>query len=616
MDTKNTNFDNINKIYTESKIWNWSNLDRWANSVFGKRIEEMNNEERERVISYIIIKNENISFRWLVKDLAHDLNRDYNTKFRASLYNIFYENEKYNWTKENRTDLLHKLVFLIKVEKNIDLIKEKFGQEKNEIIKETKDAKKDLNEEIYNIPEKTKIHYSKKVSKEDLMKYKDDLIKLWFYKWENTWIIGKDFLEAVKSFQKSKWLVDDGRIWEKSAKALENEISKITNSVKKVDKKEEINPIIIKEEILKPKDKENKVEILSELKEEKRDIEKESEDILGLSEMKKFKNKNWAKENKILLEICENFLKDEWINKKIHTLFKEKFWLNYDGSFEQNKRLFTNLYLEKTKFDLRDYIEFLWMNYSDEAVSYLWKNILWNFSWSDLDKEKLLIELVYLYEFTNSDELEASLKWNKKSENDKIQEASTKVSKFKENYFKLNPPPALIKIDKPFCEVEDKTENKKTILFAPAVKSTWKIPGKCVVTARNTLNNVFNINNTTPDYEAPKWDAKQIIREKEIKGEILELTKDEAKNYMLEKYKAWESNVFEVYVKTKKRHIAIAFIWKDLWVYILDPYFNSWTTKPISIDEYWAFKNHKYLYISKSQDLYSKHKALATIAMK
>ncbi len=574
----------IESRFQEKNIWKWKTLDSWTKNIFGKKIEDMNDDERKRVISYIIIKNDKISFRWFLEDLAKDLNVKYNKEFRKALFKEILHKDNYTWNIEERTDLLHKLVFLVKVDNNISLLKEKFGKEKSKIITETQGKLSD---------EKNSLSIEDKKDETPLINEKEII----------------QVISPIKEAPKTEEKIVVSPVIKNSNE--ENKKTESSAPLKTESKETSISPIVIKEsKNTDNKDNIKKVEILSELKDDNRDIKKEAEDKLWLSEMKKYIDKSSSKENKVLIKMLENFLKEENIKQSIAELFKSKFLVNYTWDFEQNKRLYTNLYLGKNKFNLIDYIEFLWMNYSDETVNYLWKQIIWNnFSWSELDKLKLLNEMLYLYEFANSDELEELKKWKKKTDEEKFDEAEKKVEKLKKS--KLIPPPELVILPKKEVVTEKKVE-KKTTLIAPAIKSTYSWPSKCVVTARSNLNNILAVDEATPWYIEPKWNASEIIK----KREVIELTKADAKSYMLDVFEKWEANVFEVFVKTKRRHIAVAFIWKDWWVYILDPYFNWGTTKPIPIDEYSAFKRHSHISISTKQDLVSTKKWVAPLAMK
>lgn len=57
----------------------------------------------------------------------------------------------------------------------------------------------------------------------------------------------------------------------------------------------------------------------------------------------------------------------------------------------------------------------------------------------------------------------------------------------------------------------------------------------------------------------------------------------------------WKWNVFDIYIKTPRWHRALAFVWADDNVYILDASFNAKSV--IQIENYSAFKRHKEAYI-------------------
>lgn len=57
----------------------------------------------------------------------------------------------------------------------------------------------------------------------------------------------------------------------------------------------------------------------------------------------------------------------------------------------------------------------------------------------------------------------------------------------------------------------------------------------------------------------------------------------------------WKWNIFDIYVKTPNRHRALAFIWADDNVYVLDASFNA--KSAIQIENYSAFRRHKEAYI-------------------
>lgn len=97
-----------------------------------------------------------------------------------------------------------------------------------------------------------------------------------------------------------------------------------------------------------------------------------------------------------------------------------------------------------------------------------------------------------------------------------------------------------------------------------------------------------------------RWWAKKIMKELEKEWNLLCLNLEEAKKYITDKFQLWEANTFEIFIKTQRWHRAVAYMWVWYNIYILDPYYNWNTQKPIPIDEYSALKKYDKIYISKT----------------
>lgn len=251
--TEKTNLEEVSKEYLTKDIYkNKNNLDEWTLSLFWKEFSLMNYEEKKKVISYSIISKKSIHFWEYLKNILSETWVKYNKESRKKVFSLFFQNREFTDSVEDRTDLLHKMVYLKEVEKDLSSLDEIFNIKKDKIIETTISKKEEIKETL--LYKKAESYYIQKweffVSVQ-----KKNMNLLWFYKWNLDWIVDKDFIESVKIFQKQNKLSDDWIIWQETIIYIQKQVDQIEKSKKQVSIKQEntiyANNLKFDDEILK-----------------------------------------------------------------------------------------------------------------------------------------------------------------------------------------------------------------------------------------------------------------------------------------------------------------------------------------------------------------------------
>lgn len=250
-----TNLEEVSKEYLTKDLYkNKNNLDEWTLSLFWKEFSLMNDEEKKKVISYSIISKKSIHFWEYLKNILSETWVKYNKESRKKVFSLFFQNREFTDSVEDRTDLLHKMVYLKEVEKDLSSLDEIFSIQKEKIIETTILKKEEIKEKL---PQNNSVLIDKKAESYYLKKWeffvsvqKKNMNLLWFYKWNLDWIVDKDFIESVKVFQKENKLLVDWIIWQETIIYIQKQVDEIE---KKQKPKETIssNYWINNEQILK-----------------------------------------------------------------------------------------------------------------------------------------------------------------------------------------------------------------------------------------------------------------------------------------------------------------------------------------------------------------------------